>query len=249
MGVFESASLVVATGGLSIPTMGASGFGYELAQQFGLQVLPRRAGLVPFTFSDTFRDVCKRLSGLALDVELTTGVTKFRENILFTHRGLSGPVVLQASNYWQEGDEIFINLLPDIDLVVWMIEQKTTKAKLLLRTLLSQHLSKRLVAELQSLFWFDLADKPMAEIPNNCLLSIANNLQAWQLKPSGTEGYRTAEVTLGGVDTDGLNSKTMECKNQSGLYFIGEVVDVTGHLGGFNFQWAWASGFTAGQFV
>ncbi len=249
IGRWSSASLVVATGALSIPTMGASGFGYELAQQFGLPVLPRRAGLVPFTFSDGFKAVCERLSGLALEVEMSTGNTSFRENMLFTHRGLSGPVVLQLSNYWREGDTIRINLLPDVDLAEWLIVQKSQQPKQRLRTVLTQYLAKGLVAELQLLLWVDLADKPLAECPDNRLLSIARAINDWPLKPSGTEGYRTAEVTLGGVDTDCLSSKTMECKSQPGLYFIGEVVDVTGHLGGFNFQWAWSSGFTAGQYV
>jgi predicted Rossmann fold flavoprotein len=248
-GDYAAHSVVIATGALSIPTMGASGFGYDVATRFGLNVLPRRAGLVPFMFTDATKAICERLSGLALDVEISFGKQVFRENMLFTHRGVSGPVVLQISNYWQPGDEIHINLLPDMDLAKWLVEQKHLQAKSLLRTVLSQYLSKGLVQELQLLFWSAHAEKPLADFPDKLLLLIAENLQNWRLKPSGTEGYRTAEVTVGGVDTDELSSKTMECKKYPGLFFIGEVVDVTGHLGGFNFQWAWSSGYTAGLFV
>ncbi|MCR8921812.1 NAD(P)/FAD-dependent oxidoreductase [Dasania sp. GY-MA-18] len=249
LGSFSAKSLVVASGGLSIPTMGATGFGYELAQQFGHSLLPRTAGLVPFTFSDHIKGISERLSGLAVDVELSTANTSFRENVLFTHRGLSGPVVLQLSNYWQPGALITMNLLPDSDIAALLLNYKSQHAKSLLRNLLSQHLAKALVAELQTLFWPQYADTAMAEIPDAVLKTVAENLSAWQLKPSGTEGYRTAEVTLGGVNTDELSSKTMASKNQPGLFFIGEVVDVTGHLGGFNFQWAWASAYAAAQYL
>jgi len=242
-------SLVVATGGLSIPTMGSTAFGYQVAEQFSMNVLPRRAGLVPFTFSDHFKRISERLSGLALEVELSNGAVSFHENILFTHRGLSGPAVLQLSNYWQPGSPVWVNLLPNIELQGWLLQQKVAQPKALLRTVLSTQLAKNLVNELQSLFWPEYHEKLMADLPDKVLLSIADSLHNWQLKPSGTEGYRTAEVTLGGVDTAGLSSKTMESKTQSSLYFIGEVVDVTGHLGGFNFQWAWSSGFAAGQYV
>lgn len=248
-GVFSAQSLVVATGGLSIPTMGASGLGYDIARQFGLNVLPTRAGLVPFMFTDGFKPVVERLSGLAVDVSLSAGDTAFRENVLFTHRGLSGPAALQVSNYWQVGEVITMNLLPDMDLSVWVIAQKKEHPRALLRTVLSPMLAKSLVQELQALFWRDWAQTPLAEMPDAVLLSVAESLAGWRLKPSGTEGYRTAEVTLGGVDTDELSSKTMESRKQPGLYFIGEVMDVTGHLGGFNFQWAWASGHAAGQHV
>jgi predicted Rossmann fold flavoprotein len=249
IGKFLSSSLVIATGALSIPTMGASGFGYELARQFGLNVLPRRAGLVPFTFSDLYRESFEKLSGVSVEVEMSTGNTTFRENLLFTHRGLSGPVVLQISSYWKEGEDIYINLLPDMDLSNHLLEMKQSRSKSILRTQLSQILPKALVFELEKLFWQDSAEKLLADYSDKLLKEIALQLQTWRLKPSGTEGYRTAEVTLGGVDTDNLNSKTMECKQQPGLYFIGEVVDVTGHLGGYNFQWAWSSGFAAGQVV
>lgn len=248
-GDFESKSLVIATGGLSIPTMGATGFGYEIAEQFGLSLLPRTAGLVPFTFSDKLKQICERLSGVAVDVSMSINATSFRENLLFTHRGISGPAALQLSNYWQPGQTIAVNLLPDMDARDLLLGYKNNSAKSLLRNLLSQQLSKSLVFELQNLYWQDYAEKPMAEIPDAVLVDVAGHLSDWQLKPSGTEGYRTAEVTLCGVNTDHLSSKTMECKTQPGLFFVGEVMDVTGHLGGYNFQWAWASGYAAGQSV
>ena len=249
LGDFESTSLVIATGGLSIPTMGASGFGYEVADQFGLKLLPRTAGLVPFTFSDKLKEICERLSGLAVDVSISVNNISFRENLLFTHRGISGPSALQLSSYWQPGQAISVNLLPDLNAPELLMDYKNTSSKSLLRNLLAPHLSKGLVLELQTLYWSDHADKPMAEISDAALHEVADKLNNWQLKPSGTEGYRTAEVTLCGVDTDHLSSKTMECKTQPGLYFVGEVMDVTGHLGGYNFQWAWASGYAAGQYV
>lgn len=248
-GSYRCQSLVIATGGLSIPTMGATGFGYEIAEQFGLHLLPRTAGLVPFTFTDWVKDISERLSGLAVDVEMSVDGTIFRENLLFTHRGISGPAALQLSSYWRPGQKISINLLPDLQASALLLDYKKSSAKSLLRNLLSQHLSKGLVLELQNLYWPNHADKPMAEMPDSVLMEVAVQLQDWQLKPSGTEGYRTAEVTLCGVDTDHLSSKTMECKTQPGLYFIGEVMDVTGHLGGYNFQWAWASGYAAGQYI
>lgn len=249
-GQFSSQSLVIATGGLSIPTMGASAFGYDVAKQFGHQVLPTRAGLVPFTLTDNLKAVTERLSGLAVEVNMTAkeGIC-FRENLLFTHRGLSGPVALQTSNYWHLGDTITINLLPSLELMSWLKEQKQHHAKSLLRSQLTPLLSKNLVLALQALHWPSDAETPLAEIPDSMLMNIAEHLQAWTIKPSGTEGYRTAEVTLGGVDTRELSSKTMESTKQQGLYFIGEVVDVTGWLGGFNFQWAWSSGVAAGQVV
>lgn len=248
-GKFSAESLVVASGGLSIPTLGSSGFGYELAKQFGHTVLPLRAGLVPFTFSDGIKAVTERLSGLAVPVSLNAGEVSFTENLLFTHRGLSGPAVLQVSNYWQLGESILIDLMPGEDLEAWLKAQKRTHGKSLLRTLLSERLAKALVLELQTLLWSSWAETALAAIPDAALAEIAQSLQSWTLKPAGTEGYRTAEVTLGGVDTDELSSRTMESKRQAGLYFVGEVVDVTGWLGGYNFQWAWSSGHAAGQFV
>jgi len=242
-------SLVVATGALSIPSLGGSSIGYDIATQFGLTLTERRAGLVPFMFSDQMKSVCERLSGLALEVEVTCNQRSFTENVLFTHRGVSGPVMLQISNYWQQGDEISINLLPYLNMPDWLIEAKNIEGKQLLRTLLTKKLAKGLVKELQDLWWPQQADSPLAEMTDKQLITIGNMINNWQLKPSATEGYRTAEVTLGGVDTAGISSKTMESKQQAGLYFIGEVLDVTGHLGGFNFQWAWSSGHSAGLVV
>ena len=248
-GDFSAQSLVVASGGLSIPTLGGSGFGYDLARQFGLEVLPTRAGLVPFMFSDAFKAVCERLSGLAVDVVMSNERRAFAEAMLFTHRGLSGPAALQLSNYWWPGEAIAVDLLPGLDLLPWLKEQKKAHPRALLRTQLAPLLAKSLVQELQAQLWPTRADTALAEFPDAALQAIAHGLSHWTLKPSGTEGYRTAEVTLGGVDTQALSSRTMECKTQPGLYFIGEVVDVTGHLGGFNFQWAWSSGQAAGQVV
>jgi len=253
VGVFSAPSLVIATGGLSIPTMGASGYGYDIAQKFSLPLLPRRAGLTAFTFSDKTKAITERLSGLALDVIMRVGQTSFRENMLFTHRGISGPVALQISNYWQEGECIYINLLPDTahfsSVFDMLLDFKKNQTKSLLRNLLGSKFTKNLCLELQNLVWPELSETPIAEFTDSKLRAIAQFLENWELKPSGTEGYRTAEVTLGGLDTDALSSKTMECKTQKGLFFIGEVVDVTGHLGGFNFQWAWASGVAAGESV
>lgn len=242
-------SLVVATGALSIPSLGGSGIGYDIAQQFGLKLTPRQAGLVPFMFSDDIKPVCERLSGLALEVTVSCNKQSFTENMLFTHRGLSGPVMLQISNYWQAGDTIDIDLLPGMDAAHWLIESKQQHPKNQLKTILAHQLAKPLVSELQARWWPEQTQSPLAELSDKQLLSIGNKLNKWSLKPSATEGYRTAEVTLGGIDTDGISSKTMEAKQHPGLYFIGEVLDVTGHLGGFNFQWAWSSGYSAGLFV
>ena len=242
-------SLVVASGGLSIPTLGASGFGYDIAEQFGLQLLPRSAGLVPFTFSDWVKDISETNSGLSVDVEMSVNGVSFRENLLFTHRGISGPAALQLSSYWKPGQFISVNLLPDQDALTLLLGYKQSNPKSLLRNLIAPLLSKGFTQSLQARYWPQHAETPIAEIANATLESLANNLSNWQLKPSGTEGYRTAEVTLCGVNTDHISSKTMACKNQPDLYFIGEVLDVTGHLGGYNFQWAWASGYAAGSYA
>jgi len=246
---FQCRSVVVASGGLSIPTLGASGFGYDIAEQFGLNLLPRAAGLVPFTFSDWVKDISETNSGLSVDVEMSVNGMTFRENLLFTHRGISGPAALQLSSYWKPGQFISVNLLPDQNAQLLLLELKQSKPKSLLRSLLAPLLSKGLTQSLESIYWTTYSDTAIAEIPNGVLEYIADTLSNWQLKPSGTEGYRTAEVTLCGVDTDQISSKTMECKAQSGLYFVGEVLDVTGHLGGYNFQWAWASGYAAGSYA
>jgi predicted Rossmann fold flavoprotein len=249
LGEFTCHSLVVATGGLSIPTMGATGFGYELAEQFGLDVLDRSAALVPFTFSDQWKSLCERLAGLSADVVMASSGQSFREGLLFTHRGLSGPVSLQVSSYWSPGQLITINLMPDCDASEYLLDAKGHHGKSLVRTVLTQLLPKTLVNELEALLWSSHQTTPLAEIPDAVLRKIGSSLSAWTLKPSGTEGYRTAEVTLRGVDTRHISSKTMECFDHRGLYFIGEVVDVTGHLGGYNFQWAWSSGYAAGSVV
>jgi hypothetical protein len=248
-GSFESESLVVASGGLSIPKMGASGFGYQLARQFGHTVLDTKAGLVPFTFTGAMHDLTGRLSGISTAATVSTRDVAFTEDILFTHRGLSGPAILQLSSYWSPGDDVEIDLLPGTNAVEFLLGAKRAQPKSLLRTILSALLPRALVTELQALFWPEVAETPLTEIADDRLRLIAAKLAHWTLKPAATEGYRTAEVTLGGVDTSELSSKTMESSRQPGLYFIGEVVDVTGHLGGFNFQWAWSSGWAAGQVV
>ena len=246
-GTFQSESLVVASGGLSIPKMGASGLGYQLARQFGHSVYETRAGLVPFTFSGSTHEMTERLSGVCAAATVRSGGASFTEDMLFTHRGLSGPAVLQISSYWTPGDEIVVDLLPGRDAAELLLSAKGSQPKSLLRTVLAAMLPRALVGELETLFWSQHANTPLAEIPDDSLQHIAYNLANWSMKPAATEGYRTAEVTLGGVDTNGLSSKTMESRLQPGLFFIGEVVDVTGHLGGFNFQWAWSSGWAAGE--
>ncbi|MBT8088919.1 MAG: NAD(P)/FAD-dependent oxidoreductase [Gammaproteobacteria bacterium] len=246
-GKFASESLVVASGGLSIPKMGASGFGYQLARQFGHKVLDTTAGLVPFTFTGAMHDLTGRLSGVSTAATVSTGEVAFTDDILFTHRGLSGPAILQLSSYWSPGDDVDIDLMPGTNAVDYLLGAKQTQPKALLRTALGALLPRALVTELQALLWPDVAETPLTEIADDTLHRIAGNLGHWTLKPAATEGYRTAEVTLGGVDTAELSSRTLESRRQPGLYFVGEVVDVTGHLGGFNFQWAWSSGWAAGQ--
>jgi len=243
---FEAKSLVVATGGLSIPKMGATGLGYQIAQQFGLKRIETRAGLVPFRLTGEAHEQLKTLAGISLPIIASCQGKSFSEALLFTHRGMSGPAILQISSYWKEGDSIEINLLPNINIQAWLKEKRQQHGKQALRTVLSELLPKRLV-----LHWCDvyLPDLPIQQLSSSDLESIEQAIHNWQFKPAATEGYRTAEVTLGGVDTDELSSKTMQAKRVEGLYFIGEVVDVTGHLGGFNFQWAWASGYAAGQTV
>jgi len=248
-GRYTCDSLVIATGGLSIPKMGASDFGYRLARQYGLRVLETSPGLVPFTLSGPLHELCVRLSGVSCRAAVSAAGTQFDEVMLFTHRGLSGPVMLQASSYWAPGEDITIDLLPGIDAAGLLIDAKRARPKSLLRAILAEHLPKALVLELQDILWPALKDIPLARLTDEHLREAGGNLQSWTVRPAATEGYRTAEVTLGGVDTDELSSKTMESKRQRGLYFIGEVVDVTGHLGGYNFQWAWSSGHAAGRVV
>jgi len=244
-GELHAQSLVIATGGLSIPSMGATGFGYELARQFGHQVLPIRAGLVPLTMSGKHQERYQDLSGLALPlVEARVGKRSFRAGMLFTHRGVSGPAILQISSYWQPGDDLRIDLLPDQDAAGWLQAQRNARPAMELKNVLADILPRRLAQRLCEL-WFE--SRPMKQYRPAELDAIAAQLRDWPLIASGTEGYRTAEVTLGGVDTDGLSSSSMQSKLVPGLYFIGEVVDVTGWLGGYNFQWAWASGHAAGM--
>jgi predicted Rossmann fold flavoprotein len=239
-------SLVVATGGPSIPKMGATGLGYDLAKQFGLSVLAPRAALVPLTFSDTNKELCARLAGVSVDAKVSFQKTTFREGLLFTHRGLSGPSILQISSYWQEGKPISVNMVPEVDVFEVLRQARQDAPKQDLKTALGQLLPNRLAEELSKAF--QLKGR-LADLSDKVLRRAAEQLNRWQLTPVGTEGYRTAEVTIGGVDTKELSSKTMESNKVPGLYFIGEVVDVTGHLGGFNFQWAWSSGHAAGQVV
>ncbi|MBD3668160.1 MAG: NAD(P)/FAD-dependent oxidoreductase [Kangiella sp.] len=248
-GKWHCQSLVIASGGLSIPTMGATGFGYDIAKQFGLKLFPTYAALVPFTLTPKLLEQFAGLSGTSADALVSCNGQSFRENILFTHRGLSGPSILQISSYWQPGDAISINLYPDLDLYEHLKQLQQERPKAHINTVLAEQLTKKLADRLCEIWFLAYAQKPLAELSNEALQTIAEQLQNWQLKPTGTEGYRTAEVTMGGVDTDEVSSKTFEAKKVQGLYFIGEVLDVTGHLGGFNFQWAWASGFAAGQYV
>ncbi|WHN65495.1 NAD(P)/FAD-dependent oxidoreductase [Cysteiniphilum sp. QT6929] len=246
-GDYHAESVVIATGGLSIPTMGASGFGYEIARQFGLQVLPTSAALVPFVLGEHDKLKYAELSGVSVFTEVSCNNQSFRENLLFTHRGLSGPVMLQISSYWQLGDYLHINLLPEINSLSELLHvHKKSQGVLLLKSLLENYLPKRLLP----LFVDELLlNKKLADLSNSEIEQMMQCLQSWQIKPCGTEGYRTAEVTKGGVSCDEISSKTMETHKIKGLYFIGEVVDVAGWLGGYNFQWAWASGWAAGQFA
>ena len=245
-GTYSAPSLVVASGGLSIPSMGATGFGYEVARQFGHTVLPTRAGLVPLTLSGKHHEHFQDLSGVALPVEASCNGQRFRNFMLLTHRGVSGPSILQISSYWQPGDDLRLDLLPDGDALQLLREQQAARPAAELKTVLSDLLPRRFAQRLCELW---LPNRPMKQFNEPQLRDIASKLQSWPLVASGTEGYRTAEVTLGGVDTDEVSSSTLQSKKIPGLYFIGEVIDVTGWLGGYNFQWAWASGHAAGNAV
>jgi predicted Rossmann fold flavoprotein len=245
-GEVECESLVIATGGYSIPSLGATGFGFELARSLGIPVLPTRAALVPVTLEPRKLQQLEGLAGIALDTVTAAGDAAFRENILFTHRGLSGPAILQASSYWEPGQPLYIDLFPGLDIAAHIREVRRQRPKLELKNLLAELLTRR-VAQRWCELW--LENKPLEQLGDDDLRGVVSACKPWTVWPAGTEGYRTAEVTLGGVDTDALSSKTMACREHPGLYFIGEVVDVTGHLGGHNFQWAWASGHAAGQFA
>ncbi|HAY4329358.1 TPA: NAD(P)/FAD-dependent oxidoreductase [Escherichia coli] len=238
--------LVIATGGLSMPGLGASPFGYKIAEQFGLNVLPTRAGLVPFTLHKPLLEELQVLAGVAVPSVITAeNGTVFRENLLFTHRGLSGPAVLQISSYWQPGEFVSINLLPDVDLETFLNEQRNAHPNQSLKNTLAVHLPKRLVERLQQLG--QIPDVSLKQLNVRDQQTLISTLTDWRVQPNGTEGYRTAEVTLGGVDTNELSSRTMEARKVPWLYFIGEVMDVTGWLGGYNFQWAWSSAWACAQ--
>lgn len=243
---FTAASLVIATGGPSIPKMGSSTFGYDVARQFGLGVIDPRPGLVPLTFDPGTLADLHGLAGVSVDATVTLGKTSFTEALLFTHRGLSGPAILQISSYWRPGQSLTINLLPGTDVFAHLKAAKQTQPKIEISTALAQLLPRRLAQRITAM---TQTDGRLADLPDKTLARIAAHVNVWRIMPAGSEGYRTAEVTAGGVDTKALSSKTMEARSVPGLYFIGETVDVTGHLGGFNFQWAWASGHACGQVV
>jgi len=245
-GPVDTDALVVASGGLSIPKMGATGFGYELAKRFDHTIVPTRAALVPLTLSDNDLPRYRELSGIGLPVEAGSNGHHFAGPMLFTHRGISGPAILQISSYWQPGQDLEIDLLPAGDVFEWLADRQRSRPDAELKTVLGELFPKRLAQRLCELA---LGNQPLRQYRAPELQAIAERLQHWVFRPNGTEGYRTAEVTLGGINTDELSSATMASKKAAGLYFIGEVVDVTGHLGGFNFQWAWASGHAAGQVV
>ncbi len=245
-GAVQTPKLVIASGGLSMPGLGATPFGYKVAEQFGLKVLPTRAGLVPFTLHKPLLEQIQTLSGVSVPAVVTADDgTVFRESILFTHRGLSGPAILQISSYWQPGEWVTVNLLPDVDAGAFIDEQRAAHPNQSLKNTLAMLLPKRLVECLQSLG--QLPDVTLKQLNSRQQQELLETLHGWRVQPNGTEGYRTAEVTLGGVDTHELSSRTMEARNVPGLYFIGEVVDVTGWLGGYNFQWAWSSAWACAQ--
>jgi predicted Rossmann fold flavoprotein len=243
---YHCESVVVATGGLSIPTLGSSPFGYQIAAQFGLNVFATRAGLVPFTLHTEDKERFALLAGVSVDCMVRCNGVSFREDLLFTHRGLSGPAILQISSYWFPGDAVSIVLLPDLDLHAFLLQARTDSPESHLKTILSMHIAKRV---LSAFYPPEILDKPLKQFNPQALLDVAQVLQCWSIKPNATEGYRTAEVTLGGVDCNELSSQRFEAKKVPGLFFVGEVIDVAGWLGGYNFQWAWASGWAAGQVV
>ncbi|MDA7830362.1 NAD(P)/FAD-dependent oxidoreductase [Candidatus Pelagibacter sp.] len=239
-------SLIIATGGLSIPKIGASKFGYDIAQKFNLKVIETLPALVPLTFNEKILTICKELTGLSVEAVVSFKKVFFEEGMLFTHRGLSGPSILQISSYWKLGDDIKVNLSPKLDLDKFLNDKKTSNPKQDISVIVSEILPKRLAHIICN---ENNVSGNICELSNKILGSLSNSINAWSINPTGTEGYRTAEVTLGGIDTEEISSKTMMSKKHPGLYFIGEVVDVTGHLGGYNFQWAWSSGYVAGQYA
>jgi len=239
-------SLIIATGGLSIPKIGATKFGYDIAQKFNLKVVETLPALVPLTFSEKILVICKELTGLSVEAVVSFKNVFFEEGMLFTHRGLSGPSILQISSYWKLGDNIKVNLSPKIDVDKFINDKKISNPKQDINIIISEILPKRLA---QIICNENNVSGNICELSNKVLFTLSNSINAWFINPTGTEGYRTAEVTLGGIDTEEISSKTMMSKKHAGLFFIGEVVDVTGHLGGYNFQWAWSSGFVAGQYA
>ena len=239
-------SLIIATGGLSIPKIGASKFGYDIAQKFGLKVIETLPALVPLTFSEKILAICKELTGLSVEAVVSFKKTFFEEGMLFTHRGLSGPSILQISSYWKLGDNIKVNLSPKLDVDKFLNDKKISNPKQDISITVSEILPKRLAHIICN---ENNVNGNICELSNKVLTSLSNSINAWAINPTGTEGYRTAEVTLGGIDTEEISSKTMMSNKHPGLFFIGEVVDVTGHLGGYNFQWAWSSGYVAGQYA
>ena len=245
-GAYRANSVVVATGGLSIPTLGSSPFGYQLAAQFGLNVYPTRAGLVPVTLHPHDKQRYEALAGIAVEAHVTSQGQSFQENLLFTHRGLSGPAILQISSYWLPGEPLELRLLPEVDLLAVLRQARIDSPEIHLKTKLAQYVAKRILPVFYDEAWLD---RPLKQFNDKELIQVVDELQCWTLKPNATEGYRTAEVTLGGVDCCEISSQTFEAKKVPGLYFIGEILDVTGWLGGYNFQWAWSSGWAAGQVV
>lgn len=244
-GQVRAKHVVVATGGKSIPKMGATGIGYAIARKFGLRIVEPRAGLVPLTFAEQDLALCRPLAGISVEAEICHGKARFRDALLFTHRGLSGPAILQISNYWQPGEVLETNLLPDIDISEALMMARKDAGRVTVATTLSQWLPERLAQSIAA--EQGLSDARLADQSNGILQRLGRRINRWRLRPVGTEGYRTAEVTLGGVDTRELDARTMQARGIPGLYFIGECVDVTGWLGGYNFQWAWASAEAAGQ--
>lgn len=242
---YKCESLIIATGGLSMPKLGATPFAYKVAEQFGLTVLPTRAGLVPFTLDPILKEILSEVSGISTNVTVTTNNTSFSEDMLITHRGLSGPAILQISSYWNPGDQVEVNLLPSHDIEEVINKALLEQPNISTKNLLSSFFAKRFVEKLIALF--EIPNIPIKQLNHKQVQLLSENLHSWKIKPSNTEGYRTAEVTIGGINTDQLSSKTMEVKSVQGLFFIGEAIDVTGWLGGYNFQWAWSSGWVAGK--
>lgn len=243
-GALETQSLVIATGGKSIPKMGATGFAYRIAEQFGLRIVETRPALVPLTLDPQALASHDGMPGVSVEVVARHGKTEFREAMLFTHRGLSGPAILQISSFWREGEDVALHLQPDLDIVETLVAARRLNGRQAVQTVLAEHLPRKLA---QLLVKQAAVDGTLAELSGRKIEALAENIRRWRVRPAGSEGYRTAEVTLGGVDTDDLDSRTMAAKAVPGLYFIGEAIDVTGWLGGYNFQWAWASGYAAGQ--